>query len=79
MGRGLFSISRGGIISRSTHLILDAYFPCTYGIHSILKMKKRIGGKRINHTLKATENMYPMTEKKSPKGAKRVSIGVWVR
>ena len=76
---GLFSTSRGGTISKSTHLRPEAYCPWTYSIHRILKRKYKRGGKRMNHTLKTTERMLPICLKMSAKPAKKVPIAEGVR
>jgi hypothetical protein len=71
---GLFSISRGGVISRSTHLIPEAYLPSTCFFQRRLKIKRRKGGKRMNQTSDTAEKMLRIIEKISVKLEKRMSM-----
>ncbi len=79
IGSGLASMSRGGIISRSTHLIPLPKCPLAWSIQRILNIKKRSGGKSMNHTEKTIENMVPIMENMSLKLEKRILMANGVR
>jgi len=74
MRRGLFSESRGGMISRSTHFIPEENCPSTCCTQNILKISKRSGGKTINHTSIKEEKALDITPNEFEKLERKVFI-----